>query len=54
MVFIEPDEEHWHSATAERFMADVAIHMADANGEVATLADHVTDEDVAENAEGSG
>ena len=45
VVYIEPDEEHWHGATADRFMAHVAIQEADANGEVVTWLDHVTDEE---------
>ena len=32
VVYIEPDEEHWHGATADRFMAHVAIQEADAPG----------------------
>ena len=36
VVYIEPNEEHWHGATAERFMAHVAIQEADDQGEVVT------------------
>jgi quercetin dioxygenase-like cupin family protein len=43
VVYIEPGEEHWHGATADRFMAHVAIQEADAQGEVVTWGDHVTD-----------
>ena len=43
VVYIEPGEEHWHGATAERFMAHVAIQEADENGEVVPWLDHVSD-----------
>ena len=42
-VFIEPDEEHWHGATEDRFMAHVAIQEADENGVPVTWLEHVTD-----------
>ncbi len=45
VVYIEPNEEHWHGATAERFMAHVAIQEADENGQVVTWLDHVTADD---------
>jgi quercetin dioxygenase-like cupin family protein len=45
VVYIEPDEEHWHGATAGRFMAHVAIQEADAQGQVVAWLDHVTDEE---------
>ena len=45
VVYIEPGEEHWHSATAERFMSHLAIQEADDNGDVVTWLDHVTDEE---------
>jgi quercetin dioxygenase-like cupin family protein len=45
VVYIEPDEEHWHGATADRFMAHVALQEADANGEVVTWLDQVSDEE---------
>jgi quercetin dioxygenase-like cupin family protein len=47
VVYIEPGEEHWHGATAERFMAHVAIQEADAAGQVVTWGDHVTDTEYA-------
>lgn len=47
VVYIEPGEEHWHGATADRFMAHVAIQEADENGKVVTWLDHVTDEEYA-------
>jgi quercetin dioxygenase-like cupin family protein len=48
VVYIEPGEEHWHGATAERFMAHVALQEADADGEVAFWGDHVTDQEYAQ------
>ena len=50
VVYIEPGEEHWHGATAGRFMAHVAV--LGAAGEVVTWLEHVTDEDYA--AQGGG
>jgi quercetin dioxygenase-like cupin family protein len=41
VVYIEPDEEHWHGATPDRFMSHVAIQEADDQGEVVTWLDHV-------------
>jgi quercetin dioxygenase-like cupin family protein len=46
-VFFEPDEEHWHGATATRFMAHMAMLEVDDKGDNATWLDHVTDEDYA-------
>ena len=45
VVYIEPGEEHWHGATADRFMAHVAIQEADEDGGVVTWFDPVTDEE---------
>ena len=42
-VFFEPGEEHWHGATATRFMTHVAIHPVDEAGSAATWLEHVTD-----------
>jgi quercetin dioxygenase-like cupin family protein len=28
-VFFEPDEEHWHGATADRFMSHIAVLQTD-------------------------
>lgn len=47
VIYIEPGEEHWHGATADRFMAHVAIQEADADGRVVTWLDHVTDDEYA-------
>ena len=38
-------EEHWHGATATRFMAHVAIQAVDENGNPASWGEHVTDEE---------
>jgi quercetin dioxygenase-like cupin family protein len=45
VVHIEPDEEHWHGATPDRFMAHVAMQEADEHGEVVTWLDHVSDDE---------
>lgn len=45
VVYIEPGEEHWHGASANRFMAHVAIQEADDQGQVVTWLEHVTDEE---------
>ena len=45
VVYIEPNEEHWHGATPDRFMAHVAIHEADDTGRVVTWGEHVADAD---------
>jgi mannose-6-phosphate isomerase-like protein (cupin superfamily) len=45
VIYIEPNEEHSHGATADRFMAHVAIQEADEQGDVVTWLDHVTDEE---------
>ena len=42
-VFFEPGEEHWHGATADRFMTHVAILEVDEQGTSASWGDHVTD-----------
>jgi quercetin dioxygenase-like cupin family protein len=45
VVYIEPNEEHWHGATEDRFMAHVAIQEADENGQMVTWGAHVTDDE---------
>jgi quercetin dioxygenase-like cupin family protein len=47
VVYIEPGELHWHGATADRFMAHIAMQEGDENGQVVTWLAHVTDEDYA-------
>ncbi len=44
-VFFEPGEEHWHGATATRFMAHLALFEVDEDGNSATWGEHVTDEE---------
>jgi len=45
VVHIEPNEEHWHGASADRFMAHIAIQEADVDGQMVTWLDHVWDEE---------
>jgi quercetin dioxygenase-like cupin family protein len=45
VVVIAPGEEHWHGATAERFMSHLALNEADEHGQVVTWLDHVTDDE---------
>ncbi|MFL5680758.1 MAG: cupin domain-containing protein [Chloroflexota bacterium] len=44
-VFIEPDEEHWHGASASRLMTHIAMLEVGDDGNPATWAEHVTDEE---------
>ena len=44
-VFFEPDEDHWHGAAPNRFMAHLALNEVDDEGHPATWGDHVTDEE---------
>ena len=44
-VFFEPGENHWHGATAERFMVHVAIQEADDSGSPVTWGEPVSDEE---------
>ncbi|MFZ1880229.1 MAG: cupin domain-containing protein [Gaiellaceae bacterium] len=46
-VFFEPGEEHWHGATATRFMAHIAMLEVDDDGIPATWGEHVSDEEYA-------
>jgi quercetin dioxygenase-like cupin family protein len=45
VIYIEPNEEHWHDATSDRFMAHVAIQEADDDGQVVTWLDLVSDQE---------
>ena len=45
VVEIDPDEEHWHGATATAFMAHIALNETDDHGVPATWREHVTDEE---------
>jgi len=42
-VFFAPGEEHWHGATANRFMTHLAMLEVDDQGKNATWGPHVTD-----------
>ena len=44
-VFFEPGEDHWHGATANRFMTHLAMLDVGDDGASATWGDHVTDEE---------
>lgn len=46
-VFFEPEEEHWHGATATRFMTHLAVLQVDEEGNSAVWGEHVTDEEYA-------
>jgi quercetin dioxygenase-like cupin family protein len=46
-VYFEPGENHWHGATATRFMTHIAIQEADETGSPVTWGEHVTDEQYA-------
>jgi quercetin dioxygenase-like cupin family protein len=44
-VFFEPGEEHWHGASATRFMTHLAMLRVGDDGNTATWGDHVSDEE---------
>jgi len=44
-VFFEPGEDHWHGATANRFMTHLSLVEVDEQGTSATWGAHVTDEE---------
>jgi quercetin dioxygenase-like cupin family protein len=46
-VFFEPDEEHWHGATADRFMVHLALNEVDEDHVAANWGEKVTDEEYA-------
>jgi quercetin dioxygenase-like cupin family protein len=46
-VFFEPGEEHWHGASATRFMTHIAMLQVDDEGNTSNWLDHVTDEEYA-------
>jgi len=46
-VFFEPDEEHWHGASPDRFMTHLAMQQADDQGNTAVWGPHVTNEEYA-------
>lgn len=43
VVWFEPNEKHWHGASASKAMSHIAIQ-EELNGEVVTWMEHVTDE----------
>ena len=45
-VFFEPNEEHWHGATSDRFMTHVAVLQTDDQGMSATWGEHVGDDEI--------
>lgn len=45
VVYFEPFEEHWHGATADRYMSHLAVQEADESGTMVTWLEPVTDED---------
>lgn len=45
VVYTEPNEEHWHGATPDRFMAHIAMQEADDQGQVVTWLEHVSDDE---------
>jgi quercetin dioxygenase-like cupin family protein len=44
-VFFEAGEDHWHGASATRFMTHIAMLDVDGSGSAATWGPHVTDEE---------
>jgi quercetin dioxygenase-like cupin family protein len=46
-VVFEPGEEHWHGASATRFMAHLAMLQVDDGGTSVTWGDHVSDAEYA-------
>jgi quercetin dioxygenase-like cupin family protein len=46
-VYFEPDENHWHGATANRFMTHLAMQEVDDSGSPVTCGRHVSDEEYA-------
>jgi quercetin dioxygenase-like cupin family protein len=46
-VFFEPGEEHWHGATATRFMTHIAMLEVGEEGTPATWGERVADEEYA-------
>jgi quercetin dioxygenase-like cupin family protein len=47
-VFFEPDEDHWHGAAPNRFMAHLAINEVDDDHPLAVWGDKVTDDEYAD------
>ena len=47
-VFFQPGERHWHGASPTRFMAHVAMHEFDQDGNSVAWAEHVSDDQYAQ------
>lgn len=43
IIYFEPNEKHWHGASAEKAMSHIAVQ-EEVNGEVVTWLEHVTDD----------
>jgi hypothetical protein len=46
-IFFEPDENHWHGATADRLLVHLAINEVDDEHPAVHWGEHVTDEEYA-------
>jgi quercetin dioxygenase-like cupin family protein len=44
-VFFEPGENHWHGASANRFMTHLAMHQLDDEGSAVSWGERVSDEE---------
>src|SRR5438874_1164784 len=44
-VYFEPNENHWHGAAPNRFMAHIAIQEVDESGSPVNWGEHVTDDE---------
>ena len=44
-VFFEPEEDHWHGASPDRFMTHLSMVEVDGAGQSATWGAHVTEEE---------
>ncbi|HEY8000814.1 MAG: cupin domain-containing protein [Vicinamibacteria bacterium] len=44
-VFFEPEEDHWHGASPDRFMTHLAMQEVDDQGSPVTWGEQVTDEE---------
>jgi quercetin dioxygenase-like cupin family protein len=44
-VYFEPDENHWHGATADRFMTHIAMQEVDDSGSPVTWGEPVGDDE---------
>lgn len=44
-VFFDAGEDHWHGATATRFMSHLAMLQVDDEGSAASWGEHVTDQE---------